>query len=152
MKKACSKSRKVTGWVLVSLVSAALAFAGAGKLFGFAPPEIVTALTKAGIQDRMQLIGFGALVTSLLLIVPRTASLGVLLASSYWGGAILFHFVAGDSFAPPTVLLVMTWVGTALRGPWLLGSFCCGAACIKTNGSAVAQICSTGTACCSTGA
>ena len=148
----CLKSQKITGWVLVSLVSAALAFAGAGKLFGFAPTEVVEALTKAGIHDRMPLIGAGALVTSLLLFFPRTASLGVLLASSYWGGAILFHFVAGDSFVPPAVLLVMTWAGTALRGPWLLGSFCCGTACTKTGGSAEAQVCSTGTACCSTGA
>ena len=147
-----SKSQKITGWVLVSLVSAALAFAGAGKLFGFAPPEAVAGFTKVGILDRMPLIGAGALVTSLLLFFPRTASLGVLLASSYWGGAILFHFVAGDSFVPPAVLLVMTWAGTALRGPWLLGSFCCGTACTKTGGSAEAQVCSTGTACCSTGA
>ena len=147
-----SKSQRVTGWVLVSLVSAALAFAGASKLFGFAPPEVVAGLTKVGILDRMPLIGVGALVTSLLLFFPRTASLGVLLASSYWGGAILFHFVAGDSFAPPAVLLVMTWAGTALRGPWLLGSFCCETACTKTSGSAESQVCSTGTACCSTGA
>ena len=146
------KSKKIAGWVLVSLVSAALAFAGAGKLFGFAPPEAVAGFTKVGILDRMPLIGTGALVTSLLLFFPRTASLGVLLASSYWGGAILFHFVAGDSFVPPAVLLVMTWAGTALRGPWLLGSFCCGTACTKTGGSAEAQVCSTGTACCSTGA
>ena len=150
--KTCSRFQQAAGWVLVSLVSAALAFAGAGKLFGFAPPDVVEALTKAGILDRMPLIGAGALVTSLLLFLPRTASLGVLLASSYWGGAILFHFVAGDSFAPPAVLLLMTWVGTALRGPWLLGSFCCGAACRKTSDSVEAQVCSTGTACCSPGA
>lgn len=149
--KTCSKSQKVAGWVLVSLVSAALAFAGVGKLFGFAPPEVAEAMTKAGILDRMPLIGAGALVTSLLLFIPRTASFGVLLASSYWGGAILFHFVAGDSFLPPVVLLVMTWAGTALRGPWLLGSFCCRNGCTKTNSSANAQHCSTGTTCCSPG-
>lgn len=147
-----SKSQKATGWVLVSLVSAALAFAGAGKLFGFAPAEVVEALTKAGILDRMPLIGIGALVTSLLLFLPRTASLGVLLASSYWGGAILFHFVVGDSFLPPAVLLVMTWAGTALRGPWLLGSFCRGSRCCDAKGSRLAEGSSTGATCCSPGA
>lgn len=147
-----SKSQKIAGWVLVSLVSAALAFAGAGKLFGFAPPEVVEALTKAGILDRMPLIGVGALVTSLLLFFPRTASLGVLLASSYWGGAILFHFVAGDSFLPPAVLLVTTWAGAALRGPWLLGSFCRDIACCDPKGTRAAECCSSGTACCSPGA
>lgn len=146
------KSKKIAGWVLVSLVSAALAFAGAGKAFGFAPPEVVEAMTKAGIADRMPLIGAGALVTSLLLFFPRTASLGVLLASSYWGGAILFHFVAGDSFLPPAVLLVMTWTGTALRGPWLLGSFCCDPACCDSTNTRAAETCSPSAACCSPGA
>lgn len=148
----CSKFQKVAGWGLVSLVSSALAFAGAGKLFGFAPPEVVEALTKVGILDRMPLIGAGALATSLLLFLPRTASLGVLLASSYWGGAILFHFVAGDSFLPPAVLLAMTWSGTALRSPWLLGSFCCDSACCDSTNSRPAESCSPGAACCSPGA
>lgn len=93
-----SKSQKVVGWALVSLGSAALAFTGAGKLFGFAPPELAVSLTKAGILDRKPLIGAGALATSLVLFIPRTASRGVLLASLYWDGAILLHFVAGDSF------------------------------------------------------
>lgn len=149
--KTCSKFQKVAGWVLVSLVSAALAFAGAGKVFGFAPPEVVEAMTKVGILDRMPLIGIGALVTSLLLFLPRTASLGVLFASSYWGGAILFHLVAGDSFAAPAVLLAMTWAGTALRGPWLLGSFCGGSACCRSTETRGAECCSTGAACCSPG-
>ena len=147
-----SKSQKIAGWALVSLVSAALAFAGAAKVFGFAPPEMVEAMTKAGIADRIPLIGTGALVTSLLLFLPRTASLGVLLASSYWGGAILFHFVAGGSFLPPAVLLVMTWVGTALRGPWLLGSFCGDAACCESTSTRAAEGCSPAAACCSRGA
>lgn len=146
------KSKKIAGWVLVSLVSAALAFAGVGKAFGFAPQEVVEAMTKAGIADRMPLIGAGALVTSLLLFFPRTASLGVLLASSYWGGAILFHFVAGDSFLPPAVLLVMTWTGTALRGPWLLGSFCCDTVCCDSTNTRAAESCSPSAACCSPGA
>jgi hypothetical protein len=145
----CSKSQKVAGWALVSLVSAALGFAGAGKLFGFAPPEVVEAMTKVGILERMPLIGAGALITSLLLFIPRTASLGVLLASSYWGGAILFHFVAGGSFAPPAVLLVMTWAGTALRGPWLLGSFCGNAAYCDSTASRSAECSALGAACCS---
>ena len=147
-----SKSQKVAGWVLVSLVSAALAFAGAGKVFGFAPPEVVEAMTKAGIADHIPLIGTGALVTSLLLFLPRTASLGVLLASSYWGGAILFHLVAGGSFLPPAVLLVMTWAGTALRGPWLLGSFCGDAVCCNSTRTRAVEGGSPVPACCSRGA
>lgn len=150
--KTSSKSQRVAGWVLVSLVSAALTFAGASKLFGFAPAEVVEAMTRVGIADRMPLIGAGAFATSLLLLFPRTASLGVLLASSYWGGAILFHFVAGDSFLPPTMLLAMTWVGTALRGPWLLGSFCCETACCDLTKTRTAECCSPGTKCCSPGA
>ncbi len=118
-----SKPRLIAGWILILAVVAMLGMAGAGKFFGSAPPEVVAAMTKAGIAERMQLIGAGALLTSVLLLIPQTASLGVLLASAYWGGAILMHFVLGDSFTTPAVLLVMTWAGCALRGPWLLGSF-----------------------------
>lgn len=118
-----ARARRIVGWVLVCLVGAILVFAGAGKAFGFAPPDVVEGLEKAGLLDWMQIIGGGAMLTGLLLIVPRTSSLGVLLASSYWGGAIVAHMVQPDTILVPSVFLVMTWVGAALRDPRVLASF-----------------------------
>ena len=109
------KTPYVAGWVLVGLVSFAMAFAGAGKFFGFAPPDITDGLQKVGLGEEIRLIGAGAMLTALLLLVPVTASLGVLLASSYWGGAICTHMAQGDSILVPVVLLVMTWGGVGLR-------------------------------------
>jgi len=119
-----SKPRLIAGWLLVCLVGAMMVFAGAGKAFGFAPPDIVEGLKKAGaLHDQIQLIGAGAMVTGILLIFPYTFSLGVLLASSYWGGAIVTHMVQGESYALPAGLLLATWIGAFLKEPRVLCSF-----------------------------
>lgn len=114
--------RYVVGWLLVGAVSSILLMAGYGKATGTAPAEVQESLTKANLKDWMPIIGGGAIATGLLLAIPWTASIGVLLASSYWGGAIVTHMGLGDSLAPPAGLLVATWVGATLRDPRLLYS------------------------------
>jgi hypothetical protein len=73
--------------------------------------------------DQLRLIAVGEMATAVLLIIPYSSSLGVLLASSFWGGAICFHMRQGDSYILVAVLLVMTWVGAYLRNPAVLASF-----------------------------
>ena len=76
-----------------------------------------------GLGDQARLIGAGALLTALLLLVPRTSSLGILLASSFWGGAICIHMAHGEPYVLQAVLLVLSWAGACLRYPATLGSF-----------------------------
>jgi hypothetical protein len=71
------------------------------------------------------LIGSGALLTALLLLIPRTSSLGVLLTSSFWGGAICIHMAHGEPYLFQAVLLVLSWAGAYLRNPATLSSFSC---------------------------
>jgi hypothetical protein len=68
-------------------------------------------------------IGAGELATAILLLVPRTSSLGVLLASSFWGGAICLHLSTGTPFVLQSALLLLTWVGAYLRVPGTFSSF-----------------------------
>jgi len=77
---------KIIGLVLHILIGGLLLFAGSGKVFGFAPPEVVEGLTKSGLGDEVKLIGIGEMVTAILLIIPWTSSLGILLISGFWGG------------------------------------------------------------------
>jgi len=115
--KGCRMSPKVisiAGRVLVILVGAVLIFAGSGKAFGFAPENVVKSLEAANILEWKEIIGWGAMITGLLLIIPQTTYFGILSASAYWGGAILTHMTQNEAFIPPAVLLVMTWAGAIL--------------------------------------
>jgi hypothetical protein len=114
------KWRKVTGLVLHGLIAALMIFAGSVKVLGLVPPE---ALAKSGLGEHVRLIGAGELVTAILLLIPRTSSLGILLTSSFWGGAICAHMLQGDSYAFVAVLLVLSWLGAYLRNPATLSSF-----------------------------
>jgi hypothetical protein len=111
-----NKWLKVTGFVLNLLIAGLILFAGSGKVFGSAPPEVVEGLKAYGLQDRMLLIGCGELITGVLLLIPWTSPLGTLLASGFWGGVICIHMAHHEDFIFPSVLLAVTWIGAFLRG------------------------------------
>jgi hypothetical protein len=111
---------KGAGLVLHILVGGLLIFTGLQKLIGSTPPD---ALTKFGLGDQSRLIGAGAIVTALLLLIPRTSSLGLLVASAFWGGAICIHMAHGDLYVFQVAMLIQTWIGAYLRNPATLGSF-----------------------------
>jgi hypothetical protein len=111
---------KIAGLVLHLLIGGLLVFTGSQKVFGSAPPE---ALVRFGLGEQAQLIGAGAVLTALLLLMPRTSSLGVLLASAFWGGAICIHMAFGETYVFQAAVLVLTWAGAYLRNPATLGSF-----------------------------
>ena len=114
-------ARKITGWILVGLVGGIMLLAGSAKMFGLMPAEEVEKMGPIGQQ--LRLIGAGCFLSGLLLLVPRTSSIGLLLASSYWGGAICTHLIQETSIVAPAILLVLTWGGTALRDRRAMWSF-----------------------------
>ena len=61
--------------------------------------------------------GAGAVLTALLLLIPRTSSLGILLATAFWGGAICIHMAHTEVYPFQAMMLVMTWAGAYLRKP-----------------------------------
>jgi hypothetical protein len=111
---------RFAGLLLHVPISALLIFTGLQKLLGSAPPE---ALTRYGLGEQVRLIGAGAVTSAVLLLIPRTSSLGILLTSSFWGGAICIHLAHGEPYLVQAVLLVLSWAGAYLRNPAILGSF-----------------------------
>jgi hypothetical protein len=111
-----NKWLKRAGIVLNVLVAGLLIFAGSGKAFGFAPPEVVEKMQTFGLGDKLQLIGFGELISAVLLLIPRTSPLGTLLVSGFWGGVICIHMAHHEDFVFPIMLLAVTWAGSFLRG------------------------------------
>src|SRR6476620_8925205 len=112
--------RKIGGRVLHGLVAGIMILAGSAKVLGLFPPEEVA---KLGLGVPIQVIGAGELVSAILLLVPRTASLGVLLTSGFWGGAICLHMSKGEPFVLQSAFLLLTWVGAYLRVPGTFASF-----------------------------
>jgi hypothetical protein len=110
----------IAGLVLHVLIGGLLIFTGSQKVFGPAPPE---ALVRYGLGGQARLIGSGAILTALLLLVPRTSSLGTLLASSFWGGAICIHMAHREPYLFQALMLALSWAGAWLRHPATLGSF-----------------------------
>ena len=110
---------QIAGLVLHILIAGLLVFTGSQKVLGPAPPE---ALVRYGLGEQARLLGAGALLTALLLLVPRTSSLGILLASSFWGGTICIHMAHGEPYVFQAVLLVLSWAGAYLRNASTFGS------------------------------
>src|SRR5262245_29965863 len=111
---------KIAGLVLHLLVGGLLIVTGSQKVLGWVPPE---ALARYGLGEQVRLIGAGATLSALLLLIPRTSSLGLWLTSSFWGGAICIHMAHGEPYLFPAVLLVLSWAGAYLRNPATLSSF-----------------------------
>jgi len=112
--------KTIAGWVLHGLVGGSMLLAGSAKVLGLFPPEQVA---KLGLGVPIQVIGAGELVSAVLLLVPRAASLGVLLTSGFWGGTICLHMSKGEPFVLQSVVLLLTWVGAYLRVPGTFASF-----------------------------
>jgi hypothetical protein len=111
---------KFVGQVLHLVIGGLLVMTGSQKVFGSVPPE---ALARYGLSEQARLIGVGALLSALLLVMPRTVSLGILLTSAFWGGAISIHMAHAEPYVFQAALLVLTWVGAYLRNPATLSSF-----------------------------
>jgi hypothetical protein len=112
--------KKISGWVLHGLVAGIMILAGSAKVLGLFPPEQVA---KLGLSLPIQVIGVGELTSAILLLFPRTSSLGLLLTSGFWGGAICLHISKAEPFVLPAAFLLITWVGGYLRVPGAFASF-----------------------------
>lgn len=72
-------------------------------------------------------LAIAELANALLLLIPRTMSLGILITSFGWGAVTAFTLGADDIVAPvpplmPIGFLVLTWVGGYLRDSRVLFS------------------------------
>jgi len=86
-------------------------------------PKVVTELRAMGFDGyRVMLIAVLELLSALLFFIPSTRSAGLLLVSSFMGGAIATHVQHGQPFLQPAFLLSLLWLGAWLRHPEILWS------------------------------
>lgn len=113
-----SKWVKVAGWVLTVLLALLFMVSAGFKLSG--SEEVGKQFAKLGLQGQERLIASGELISAVLFLIPLTHPLGVLLLSSYMGGAILAHMSHGEPYLSQSIILVLIWVTGFLRRPSLL--------------------------------
>jgi hypothetical protein len=111
------KVPSIIGWVLSGLLAALLLFSATLKFL--APKEVLEGFAKYGLGDWRIVIGIGEVCSMLLFLVPRTGVLGLLLLSSYLGGAIVTHMQHGENFVVQSILLIVLWIAGGLRMPFL---------------------------------
>ncbi len=123
--KPMSKGRRITAWILVGLMTALLLFSGFGKIMasGDAESEMYKNFVRWGLEGRLLLIAAGEIIAAILFLIPKTSSLGVLLLSAHFGGAIATHMEHGESYFPIVIILLLIWVANYLRNPEMLASF-----------------------------
>jgi hypothetical protein len=115
-----SRRSVIVGRVLTGIVALLLALDTGVKL----------ALAKAAVEGSAQLgftpqqvfiIGVIAAICLVLYLIPRTAPIGAVLWTGYFGGAILLHFRAGNPLfthiLPPIYVSILIWGSLYLRDP-----------------------------------
>jgi hypothetical protein len=110
------------GLVMSTLISIILLGDGLFSLFGrtFAPDTVRQMMELGGFcTEQAGVLGIITLTCAVLYAIPRTAVLGAILVSGFFGGAICAHFRLGEMGSPPQVasliLGAMAWGGLYLR-------------------------------------
>jgi hypothetical protein len=108
-----SKLKNIIAWVIAGLLTALFVFSASGK---FLHPEQMEQLN---LGNWRVIIGIGEISSALLFLFPKTNKFGLLLLSSYMGGAIIIHMTNSLSIVMPSLVLILVWLVGYLRNPEL---------------------------------
>ena len=113
--------RRILGNVLIFIVGFMLVGSAGAKLAHV--PKVVSELGAMGfVGSKLIFIAILEIVSALLFLIPFTRSAGLLLVSSFLGGAIATHLQHDQSIAQPSFILFLVWLGTWLRHRRMLWS------------------------------
>lgn len=114
-----SKTRVWTGYVLSAIPVLMLLFSGVMKLVK--PPGFAEGMVALGWDEKSALtLAILEIGSTILYLIPRTAVLGVILLTGYFGGAVATHVRIGDpTFVAALALGILIWLGLYLREPRL---------------------------------
>lgn len=114
-----SRAAAWTGRVLSGLGVAFMLFDGSAKVFDLIPPDVKAANSLGWPDEAMFSVGLIALLCTAIYLIPRTALLGAILLTGYFGGAIASHLRLGNPLLShtlfPIYIAALFWVGLYLR-------------------------------------
>jgi len=109
-------SRKLfwAGCLVSALPVLVLVFSGVMKLVR--PPVLTEGFAQLGWPERFAIpLGIVELFCTAVYLVPRTAVIGAILLTGYFGGATAAHARLGEAFFLPIVVGMLVWLGLFLR-------------------------------------
>jgi len=113
-----TRTRKIIGWTLSGIAVALLAASATDKIIS--STHAVEMSASFGISAAAyRMLGIIEIVSALLFLYNRTAILGLLLLSSYLGGAIATHLQHQQNLIFPAAIAVLVWIAAAIRFPEL---------------------------------
>jgi hypothetical protein len=116
-----SRKRRIAGNILVFMAGFILV-ASAGAKFAQVP-QVVAQIGALGFSgNRLTFIAILEVMSAVIFLIPVTRSAGLLLVSSYLGGAISAHLGHGQPIFQPAMILFLLWLGAWLRHPEILWS------------------------------
>ncbi|WP_437334077.1 DoxX family protein [Sorangium sp. So ce394] len=119
-----ARSKKILGWTPTVLLAVFMILASGLAKFFIQDGTPTADFTKAlGVWDHRYLIGALEIIAAVLLLVPRTATLGFVMMVGVLGGATatgLTHDVEGNWPWFPFILIFVMTVGAYFRTPELL--------------------------------
>lgn len=111
-----TRAARTIGNVLIFLPGLAVMMSSVLKFAGV--PAVVHTMAAEGFSGgKLTLVATLEILSAALFLYPRTRALGVLMLSSFLGGAICTH-LRMDEYAKaigPCTLLTLSWIGTWLR-------------------------------------
>ncbi|MEM8946461.1 MAG: DoxX family protein [Planctomycetota bacterium] len=108
---------KIAGWTLSCLLAAFLVLGSASGKFSGNEAAAETFNHIGWTPATMYRVGFAEVAFAVLFLIPRTAFLGTVLLTAYFGAASAAHIRVEDAFFVPIVVSVFTWVALGLRDP-----------------------------------
>jgi DoxX-like family len=109
-----SGTRRTAGSILIFLGGLVL-IVSAGAKFAQVP-AVVSQLAAVGFAgSKLIIIAALEVFSALLILIPRTRSIGLLMISAYLGGAIATHMGHSEPVYQPAFVLTLFWVGAWLR-------------------------------------
>ena len=109
-----SKKALWAGRIISGLVGLLLLVSGVAKFMK--PIEVVDGFLRLGYPEKLSIvIGIIEVACTIVYIIPRTAILGAILLTAYFGGATATHVRIGDPFYTTVSFGVIVWLGLYLR-------------------------------------
>jgi DoxX-like family len=114
-----AKRNQWAGRIFTAVAALMTVGSAAAKLAG--ARTVVEGLVHAGFpRTAITPIAILELTCTALFLIPRTAGLGALLLTGFFGGAIVTHIVGHENFAAPLMAGLIVWAAACLRVPEFL--------------------------------
>jgi hypothetical protein len=114
-----AKRKQWAGRLFTAVAALMTVGSAAAKLAGV--QTVVDGLMQAGFpRTAITPIAILELTCTALFLMPRTAGLGALLLTGFFGGAVVTHIVGHENFAAPLIAGLIVWTAACFRVPEFL--------------------------------